>query len=135
MHRSSGMDSDCRVACFSVLRLVVRFAPGRANPSSVSCSLERAPSGPPTTTLVVFRPTKVGLHRSINGVILQFPSESTKLKGEEMKNVTFPNGPIKMAGGLHLPKDLSEDRRYVAIVCVRPAGGVKYRNGEEIHAQ
>jgi hypothetical protein len=42
-----------------------------------------------------------------------------------MKNVTFPNGPIKMAGDLHLPKDFSEDRRYVAIVCVHPAGGVK----------
>jgi fermentation-respiration switch protein FrsA (DUF1100 family) len=65
------------------------------------------------------------LHRSINGVILQFPSESTKLKGEEMKNVTFPNGPIKMAGDFHLPKDFSEDRRYVAIVWVHPAGGVK----------
>ena len=42
-----------------------------------------------------------------------------------MKNVTFANGPIKMAGDLHLPKDFSEDRRYVAIVCVHPAGGVK----------
>ena len=38
-----------------------------------------------------------------------------------MKNVTFPNGPIKMAGDLHLPKDFSEDRRYVAIVCVPQA--------------
>jgi len=42
-----------------------------------------------------------------------------------MKSVTFPNGPIKMAGNLHLPKDFSKDRSYVAIVCVHPAGGVK----------
>ena len=65
------------------------------------------------------------MHPSIDGVIIQFPSESTKLKGEEMKNVTFPNGPIKMAGDLHMPKNFSEDRLYVAIVCVHPAGGVK----------
>ena len=42
-----------------------------------------------------------------------------------MKTVTFANGPIKMAGNLHLPKDFSKDRSYVAIVCVHPAGGVK----------
>jgi fermentation-respiration switch protein FrsA (DUF1100 family) len=42
-----------------------------------------------------------------------------------MKSVTFPNGPIKMAGNLHLPKDFSKVRSYVAIVCVHPAGGVK----------
>ena len=42
-----------------------------------------------------------------------------------MKSVTFPNGSIKMAGNLHLPKDFSKDRRYTAIVCVHPAGGVK----------
>jgi fermentation-respiration switch protein FrsA (DUF1100 family) len=42
-----------------------------------------------------------------------------------MKCVTFSNGPIKMAGNLHLPKDFSKDRSYVAIVCVHPAGGVK----------
>jgi fermentation-respiration switch protein FrsA (DUF1100 family) len=33
--------------------------------------------------------------------------------------------PIKMAGDLHIPKDISEGCRYVAIVCVHPAGGVK----------
>jgi len=27
-----------------------------------------------------------------------------------MKSITFPNGPIKMAGNLHLPKDFSKDR-------------------------
>jgi fermentation-respiration switch protein FrsA (DUF1100 family) len=42
-----------------------------------------------------------------------------------MESVAFPNGPIKMAGNLHLPKDFSKDRSYVAIVCVHPAGGVK----------
>jgi fermentation-respiration switch protein FrsA (DUF1100 family) len=42
-----------------------------------------------------------------------------------MKSVTFPNGSIKMAGNLHLPKDFSQDRSYIAIVCVHPAGGVK----------
>jgi hypothetical protein len=30
-----------------------------------------------------------------------------------------------MAGNLHLPKDFSKGRRYVAIVCVHPGGGVK----------
>jgi fermentation-respiration switch protein FrsA (DUF1100 family) len=44
---------------------------------------------------------------------------------EKMKSVTFPNAAIKMAGNLHLPKDFSKDRRYRAIVCVHPAGGVK----------
>jgi fermentation-respiration switch protein FrsA (DUF1100 family) len=42
-----------------------------------------------------------------------------------MKSVTFPNRPIRMAGNIHLPKDFSKDRSYVAIVCVHPAGGVK----------
>ena len=42
-----------------------------------------------------------------------------------MKTVFFPNGPIKMAGNLHLPKDFSPDRSYAAIVCVHPNGGVK----------
>src|ERR1700757_2291433 len=42
-----------------------------------------------------------------------------------MKNVTFPNGAIKMAGDLPPPKDFSEDRRYVAIVCLHLAGGVE----------
>jgi uncharacterized protein len=42
-----------------------------------------------------------------------------------MKSVTFSNGPIKMAGNLHLPRDFSKDRSHAAIVCVRPAGGVK----------
>ncbi|HEV7966113.1 MAG TPA: alpha/beta hydrolase [Candidatus Acidoferrales bacterium] len=42
-----------------------------------------------------------------------------------MKGVTFPNGPIKMAGNLHLPEDFSNDRRCTTIVCVHPAGGDK----------
>lgn len=42
-----------------------------------------------------------------------------------MKSVTFPNGPIKVAGNLYLPKDFSKDRSYVPIVVVHPAGGVK----------
>jgi uncharacterized protein len=42
-----------------------------------------------------------------------------------MKTVLFPNGPIKMAGNLHLPRGFSPDRSYAAIVCVHPNGGVK----------
>jgi uncharacterized protein len=42
-----------------------------------------------------------------------------------MKTVYFPNGPIKMAGNLHLPKDFSPDRSYAAIISVHPNGGVK----------
>jgi uncharacterized protein len=42
-----------------------------------------------------------------------------------MKSISFPNGPIKMAGNLHVPKDFSRDRSYIAIVVVHPAGGVK----------
>jgi fermentation-respiration switch protein FrsA (DUF1100 family) len=42
-----------------------------------------------------------------------------------MKSVTLTNGPIKMAGNLHLPKDFSKDGNYVGIVCVHPAGRVK----------
>jgi hypothetical protein len=42
-----------------------------------------------------------------------------------MKPVSFPNGAIKIAGNLHLPKGFAQDRSYAAIVCVHPCGGVK----------
>lgn len=42
-----------------------------------------------------------------------------------MKTINFPNGPITMAGHLHLPPTFSEDRKYAAIVCTHPAVGVK----------
>lgn len=42
-----------------------------------------------------------------------------------MKNVTFRNGNLKMAGNLYLPADFKENKKYAAIVCVHPGGGVK----------
>ncbi|XXF77735.1 alpha/beta hydrolase [Myxococcaceae bacterium GXIMD 01537] len=42
-----------------------------------------------------------------------------------MRPITFRNGPITLAGNLHLPKDFSESRKYAALVVVHPGGGVK----------
>ncbi|MDX2706900.1 alpha/beta hydrolase [Streptomyces sp. PA03-6a] len=42
-----------------------------------------------------------------------------------MDAVTFPNGPVTMAGHLHLPADFDPRGRYPAIVTVHPGGGVK----------
>lgn len=42
-----------------------------------------------------------------------------------MKAVTFPNGPITMAGNLFTPDDFDENGSYPAIVTVHPGGGVK----------
>ncbi len=42
-----------------------------------------------------------------------------------MQAITFPNGPITMAGNLYLPAGFDANGHYAAIVCVHPAGGVK----------
>ncbi|MEV0262411.1 alpha/beta hydrolase [Streptomyces sp. NPDC050617] len=42
-----------------------------------------------------------------------------------MDTVTFPNGPITMAGNLHLPENLDSRAGHPAIVVVHPGGGVK----------
>ncbi|MFE3451968.1 alpha/beta hydrolase [Nonomuraea sp. NPDC059194] len=42
-----------------------------------------------------------------------------------MEAITFPNGPITMAGNLYLPKDFDPRGSYAAIVTVHPGGGVK----------
>ncbi|MGV7121268.1 alpha/beta hydrolase [Sphingopyxis sp. 550A] len=42
-----------------------------------------------------------------------------------MKSVTFSNGSLTLAGNLHLPPDFEEGKRYPAIACVHPGGGVK----------
>lgn len=42
-----------------------------------------------------------------------------------MKSITFRNGPLTMAGNLHLPEDFSESREYAALIAVHPGGGVK----------
>ncbi|MCK1796251.1 alpha/beta hydrolase [Streptomyces sp. XM4193] len=42
-----------------------------------------------------------------------------------MEAITFPNGPITMAGNLHLPDDLRASERRPAVVTVHPGGGVK----------
>jgi fermentation-respiration switch protein FrsA (DUF1100 family) len=41
------------------------------------------------------------------------------------KSVTFKNGNLKMAGNLYLPEGMDESKKYSAIVCVHPGGGVK----------
>lgn len=45
----------------------------------------------------------------------------------EMK-IQFKNGDIKMAGSLFLPEGFVEGKKYAAIVCVHPSGGVKERS-------
>ncbi|KFZ77056.1 DeoR faimly transcriptional regulator [Amycolatopsis sp. MJM2582] len=42
-----------------------------------------------------------------------------------MEAITFPNGPITMAGNLYLPADFDPKGSYAAIVTVHPGGGVK----------
>ncbi|MEV8453885.1 alpha/beta hydrolase [Streptomyces sp. NPDC052095] len=42
-----------------------------------------------------------------------------------MEPVTFPNGPITMAGDLHCPDGLDPDATCPAVVVVHPGGGVK----------
>ncbi|QZY51773.1 alpha/beta hydrolase [Leucobacter tenebrionis] len=42
-----------------------------------------------------------------------------------MESITFPNGPIDMAGNLFKPEGFDASKRYPAIVTVHPGGGVK----------
>lgn len=42
-----------------------------------------------------------------------------------IKNVTFLNNGLKMAGNLYLPSDFDEQKQYAAVVCTYPAGAVK----------
>jgi uncharacterized protein len=42
-----------------------------------------------------------------------------------MEAITFPNGPITMAGNLYLPDDFDAEGSYAGLVAVHPAGGVK----------
>ncbi|MHB9848813.1 alpha/beta hydrolase [Streptomyces krungchingensis] len=42
-----------------------------------------------------------------------------------MEPVTFPNGPVAMAGNLYLPAGFDPQGSYAAIVVVHPGGGVK----------
>ena len=41
------------------------------------------------------------------------------------RDVTFPSGPIQIAGHLHLPPGFDESRAYSAVVCVHPGSSVK----------
>jgi fermentation-respiration switch protein FrsA (DUF1100 family) len=45
-----------------------------------------------------------------------------------MKHVHFQNGTITLAGDLYLPQGFNEGKKYPAIVCAHPAGGVKERS-------
>ncbi len=42
-----------------------------------------------------------------------------------MDSITFPNGPIAMAGNLFLPDNFDPQSSYAAVVTVHPGGGVK----------
>lgn len=42
-----------------------------------------------------------------------------------MTSITFPNGPISMAGDLFLPPDFDDRATYSALITVHPGGGVK----------
>lgn len=42
-----------------------------------------------------------------------------------VKKVTFTNSNLKMAGNLYLPANMVESKKYPAIVCTHPGGGVK----------
>lgn len=42
-----------------------------------------------------------------------------------VETVSFRNKDVEIAGHLHLPENLSEDKKYPALVGIHPAGGVK----------
>lgn len=42
-----------------------------------------------------------------------------------MEAITFPNGPVTMAGNLYLPAGFDPEGSYPAVVAVHPGGGVK----------
>ena len=42
-----------------------------------------------------------------------------------MQHVSFPNGPITMAGNLFTPEGFDESKSYAGIVVIHPGGGVK----------
>jgi len=42
-----------------------------------------------------------------------------------MEAISFPNGPISLAGNLYLPPDFDAQASYAAIITVHPGGGVK----------
>src|SRR5688500_4642942 len=50
---------------------------------------------------------------------------TTTHKRVTMEAITFPNGPVTMAGHLYLPDGFDPQGSYAAIVTVHPAGGVK----------
>ncbi len=50
---------------------------------------------------------------------------SNKSNNWVVKKVTFKNANLKMAGNLYLPAGMVESKKYAAIVCTHPGGGVK----------
>ncbi|GAA5015980.1 alpha/beta hydrolase [Streptomyces krungchingensis] len=44
---------------------------------------------------------------------------------QSVEAITFPNGPIDMAGNLYLPAGFDPEGSYAAVVTVHPGGGVK----------
>lgn len=48
-----------------------------------------------------------------------------KEKGIMKEKVSFKNGAWNMAGDLYLPEGFDENRKYAAVICVHPGGGVK----------
>jgi fermentation-respiration switch protein FrsA (DUF1100 family) len=56
---------------------------------------------------------------------LSYRRDKALVGGRNMKSIQFENGPITMAGNLHLPGAFAEAGTYAAIVAVHPGGGVK----------
>jgi len=68
------------------------------------------------------------LATALFGFSNQIKSQNLELKDKSAtvtKNVTFINGNLKMAGNLYLPVGMNESKKYSAIVCTHPGGGVK----------
>lgn len=63
----------------------------------------------------------------IPGLALAAPQSERNARKSEVtvRNVTFKNDAIDMAGNLYLPKDFSESRKYPTVISVHPGGGVK----------
>src|SRR3954469_8842385 len=57
--------------------------------------------------------------------ITQTGAGITQIGKVGLRDVQFMNGAIKMAGNVYFPEGFDASRKYAAIVCVHPGGGVK----------
>jgi len=72
-------------------------------------------------TVVLIATTLFGFSNQLKSQNQAFKSNN----GYVVKRITFKNSNLKMAGNLYLPAKMDEAKKYAAIVCTHPGGGVK----------